>query len=148
METSPWLPTIIHHYAGSCLLRLRQAAWLARNCCLQPFDLQVEYVSGRCGGSSLSNTRNGRSEAGDPDGATNTENHNSIDVCSKTIELPRRSFAEIRTEQLKDREVKAIIDAFEAEAPGDDFARFTQRGYVMLGGVLYRYFPDRGNEEP
>ena len=146
METAPWLPVIIHHYAGSCLLRLLQAAWLAGNCCLQPFDLQVEYVSGRCGGSSFSNTRNGRSEAGDPDGAANTENLNSIDVCSKTIELPRRSFAETRTEQLKDREVKAIIDAF--EAPGDDFARFTQSGYVMSGGVLYRYLPDRGDEEP
>ena len=67
-----------------------------------------------------------RSETGELDGAADSEDLNSTEVCSATIMLSRRSSAETRAKQLKNKEIKAIIDAFEAEAHGAP--RFTQRG--------------------
>lgn len=90
----------------------------------------------------------GRSQPGELDSTADTGDLGSIDVCSVIIELPRRSSAETRADQMKDKEVEVIIDAFESESPGDDLTRFTQRGCVMSGGVLYRYSPDSGDEEP
>ncbi|GFX66889.1 retrovirus-related Pol polyprotein from transposon 297 [Trichonephila clavipes] len=57
------------------------------------------------------------------------------------IDFPTRTANELRTEQLKDLELKKIIDCFENPNKGVDFANWTGRGYVMNQGVLYRYSP-------
>ncbi|GFT66622.1 transposon Ty3-I Gag-Pol polyprotein [Trichonephila clavipes] len=53
------------------------------------------------------------------------------------IDFPTRTANELRTEQLKDLELKKIIDFFENPNKGVDFANWTGRGYVMNQGVLY-----------
>ncbi|KAJ8968749.1 hypothetical protein NQ317_012697 [Molorchus minor] len=67
-------------------------------------------------------------------------------VCSVTIELPRRSASEIRNEQLKDPDIGKIIKSFE-ESENNDFIKWTDRGYIMSNGVLYRYSADDDIEE-
>ncbi|GFU31154.1 retrovirus-related Pol polyprotein from transposon 412 [Trichonephila clavipes] len=57
------------------------------------------------------------------------------------IDFPTRTANELRTEQLKDLELKKIIDCFENPNKGVDFANWTGRGYVMNQEVLYRYSP-------
>ena len=57
---------------------------------LQTFDVQVQYVpepSNVVPDLPSRIPENSRSEAGEPDGATNTEDLGSIDVYSATIEL-------------------------------------------------------------
>ncbi|GFU94903.1 uncharacterized protein TNCV_3508391 [Trichonephila clavipes] len=63
------------------------------------------------------------------------------------IDFPTRTANELRTEQLKDLELKKIIDCFENPNKGVDFANWTGRGYVMNQGVLYRYSPHAEVEE-
>ncbi|GFW09272.1 retrovirus-related Pol polyprotein from transposon 412 [Trichonephila clavipes] len=63
------------------------------------------------------------------------------------IHFPTRTANELRTEQLKDLELKKIIDCFENPNKGVDFANWTGRGYVMNQGVLYRYSPHAEVEE-
>ncbi|GFT74876.1 transposon Tf2-8 polyprotein [Trichonephila clavipes] len=66
---------------------------------------------------------------------------------AKVIDFPTRTANELRTEQLKDLELKKIIDCFENPNKGVDFANWTGRGYVMNQGVLYRYSPHAEVEE-
>ncbi|GFW05610.1 transposon Tf2-6 polyprotein [Trichonephila clavipes] len=71
------------------------------------------------------------------------------EICElKTIiDLPTRTANELRTEQLKELELKKIIDCCENPNKGVDFANWTGRGYVMNQGVLYRYSPHAEVEE-
>ncbi|GFT92138.1 retrovirus-related Pol polyprotein from transposon 17.6 [Trichonephila clavipes] len=63
------------------------------------------------------------------------------------IDFPTRTANELKTEQLKDLELKKIIDCFENPNKGVDPANWTGRGYVMNQGVLYRYSPHAEVEE-
>ncbi|GFS57217.1 hypothetical protein TNCV_491261 [Trichonephila clavipes] len=63
------------------------------------------------------------------------------------IDFPTRTANELRTEQLKDLELKKIVDCFENPNKEVDFANCTGRGYVMNQGVLYQYSPHAEVEE-
>ncbi|GBL97086.1 Retrovirus-related Pol polyprotein from transposon 412 [Araneus ventricosus] len=63
------------------------------------------------------------------------------------IDVPSRTAGELRTEQLKDLELKKIIDCFEDINKSVYFANWTERGYVLNQGVLYRYPPHSEVEE-
>ncbi|GFV04774.1 retrovirus-related Pol polyprotein from transposon 412 [Trichonephila clavipes] len=63
------------------------------------------------------------------------------------MDFPTRTANELRTEQLKDLELKKIIGCLENPNKGFDFANWTGRGYVMNKGVLYRYSPHAEVEE-
>ncbi|GFV74233.1 retrovirus-related Pol polyprotein from transposon 412 [Trichonephila clavipes] len=63
------------------------------------------------------------------------------------IDILPRTANELRTEQLKDPELKKVIDCFENPNKGVDFANWTGRGYVMNQGVLCRYSPHAEVEE-
>ncbi|GBM90512.1 hypothetical protein AVEN_215773-1 [Araneus ventricosus] len=63
------------------------------------------------------------------------------------IDVPSRTAGELRTEQLKGLELKKIIDCFEDINKSVDFANWTERGYVLNQGVLYRYSPHSEVEE-
>ncbi|KAF5281911.1 hypothetical protein FQR65_LT14437 [Abscondita terminalis] len=70
-------------------------------------------------------------------------------INSVTVLLPQESGQRIRDEQLNDPDVKKIIDTFESEDPNAiDYTRWTDRGYVMSSGVLYRYTPDVDADSP
>jgi hypothetical protein len=61
------------------------------------------------------------------------------------IELPRRNELEIRTEQLKDPDLKKIIDALTNVTP-EVAQPWLNRGYLLNSGVLYRYSQDNDEE--
>jgi len=48
---------------------------------------------------------------------------------------------------MKDDDVRKIIDSFESGLRNENFANWTQRGYVMNQGILYRYSPESEEEE-
>ncbi|GBN09022.1 Transposon Tf2-6 polyprotein [Araneus ventricosus] len=64
-----------------------------------------------------------------------------------SIELPSRRSRDIREEQMKDEDIKKIIDCFESGRKDEDFINWTSRGYLMNQGILYRYSPDTESEE-
>ena len=71
----------------------------------------------------------------------------SCEVCPIIIDLPTRSVKEIRKEQLKDKNVKRIIQSLERVNKDEDWANWGERGYLMNQGVLHRYTPDLDTKE-
>ncbi|XP_061727671.1 uncharacterized protein LOC133532834 [Cydia pomonella] len=68
-------------------------------------------------------------------------------VCSVVVDLPTKNPAELRREQLADLEVERIVK--EVEGSNEVASRrWTERGYLMEQGVLYRYNPDSDSETP
>ncbi|XP_061721848.1 uncharacterized protein LOC133528471 [Cydia pomonella] len=68
-------------------------------------------------------------------------------VCSVVVDLPTKNPAELRREQLADPEVERIVK--EVEGSNEVASRrWTERGYLMEQGVLYRYNPDSDSETP
>ncbi|GFX87521.1 retrovirus-related Pol polyprotein from transposon 412 [Trichonephila clavipes] len=63
------------------------------------------------------------------------------------IDFPMRTANELRTEQLKDLELKKIVDCFENPNKELTLPIGLGRGYVMNQGVLYRYSPHAEVEE-
>ncbi|GBN32801.1 hypothetical protein AVEN_129393-1 [Araneus ventricosus] len=71
----------------------------------------------------------------------------NCEICTITIDVPARSSKDIRNEQMKDDELKKIIDTFESPEKGTNYSNCTERGYLMNREVLYRYSPDSESEE-
>ena len=65
--------------------------------------------------------------------------------CPITIDLSTQSVKEIRGEQLKDENVKKIIQSL--ESVDKDWVNQSERGYLMNQGDLYRFTPDIDTEE-
>lgn len=103
---------------------------------LQSFDLQVDYVPGKANVVADLLSRPPCDE----------EARDSCSVCTVVIETPRWEVAALRDDQLADLEVSKIIKAIEGQ---DDLERnrWTERGYHMSRGVLYRY-TEAETEEP
>ncbi|GFT14000.1 transposon Tf2-9 polyprotein [Trichonephila clavipes] len=78
---------------------------------------------------------------------SNTVDEEIYELKTIIIDFPTRTANELRTEQLKDLELKKIVDCFENPNKGVHFANWTGRGYVMNQGVLYRYSPHAEVEE-
>lgn len=71
----------------------------------------------------------------------------SCGVCSIEIDLPSKGSKMIRDSQLEDPEILKIINCF--ETPNHtDINNWVDRGYMVEGGVLYRFNPDSDSEEP
>lgn len=112
----------------------RLARWALK---LQAYDLQISYTPG---------SQNVVADMLSRPPIAN-EVQEKQDVLFTTIVMPRKSSTEMREEQLSDPEVKKIIDAFEADEPVN-ISRWTDRGYILTNGVLYRYSPVAEDEEP
>ena len=112
---------------------------------LQPFNLDIQYVPGK---SNVIADMLSRIQPEDDRSEDSGQTDQFIDVCSCSIDLPHRSAAETRSEQLKDPELRSIIEAFEGNTAEEQFMRYTRRGYIMSGGVLYRFVPELGHEDP
>ncbi|GFX02372.1 integrase_H2C2 domain-containing protein [Trichonephila clavipes] len=62
-------------------------------------------------------------------------------------DMPTRSCKNMREAQLKDDNFKKIIDSFESLLKTEEYANWTERGFLMNQGVLYRYVPDVDSAE-
>ncbi|GFW11489.1 retrovirus-related Pol polyprotein from transposon 412 [Trichonephila clavipes] len=56
-------------------------------------------------------------------------------------DMPTRSCKNMREAQLKDDNLKKIIDSFESPLKTEEYANWTERGFLMNQGVLHRYVP-------
>ena len=77
----------------------RLARWALQ---LQPYNIKIEYTPGR--GNVLTDTLSHLPEKPPKDIPS--------DICSVHIELPHRGPTKLRDEQLRDPEVKNILDCF------------------------------------
>jgi hypothetical protein len=111
----------------------RLARWALQ---LQPYNLSIEYTPGRANALADMLSRPAMPEE-------NAELSSALR--SLEIELPRRNELEIRTEQLKDPDLKKIIDALTNATP-EVAQPWLNRGYLLNSGVLYRYFQDNDEE--
>ncbi|GFV01045.1 hypothetical protein TNCV_1009661 [Trichonephila clavipes] len=62
-------------------------------------------------------------------------------------DMPTRSCKDMRETQLKDDNLKKIIDSFESPLKTEEYANWTERGFLMNQGVMYRYVPDADSAE-
>ncbi|GFX28699.1 integrase_H2C2 domain-containing protein [Trichonephila clavipes] len=62
-------------------------------------------------------------------------------------DMPTRSCKDMREAQFKDDNLKKIIDSFESPLKTEEYANWTERGFLMNQGVLYRYVPDADSAE-
>ncbi|KAF8778216.1 Retrovirus-related Pol polyprotein like [Argiope bruennichi] len=77
-----------------------------------------------------------------------TKKETPYEVCNIAIaDLPVRSAKDMYEAQLADENLKKIIDSFESTQKTEDYANWSERGFLMNQGVLYRYLPDADSEE-
>ena len=112
----------------------RLARWALQ---LQEFNLKIEHIPGRANVLADMLSRPSCTHAA----------QESCDICSIIIDVPTRKPSDLRAEQLKDDELKKIIQSFEDTEKGVDYTNWTERGYIMNQGVLYRYSPTSESEE-
>lgn len=111
----------------------RLARWALE---IQAFNLKVIYVQGKVNVIADLLSR----PAGHP--APPVEVNNIV-----IADLPARSPKEIREAQLQDEDLKKIIECFESTTKTEDYANWTERGFLMDQGILYRYVSDSDSEE-
>ncbi|GBL77809.1 hypothetical protein AVEN_153006-1 [Araneus ventricosus] len=70
---------------------------------------------------------------------TNLNEDVPCDIFAVSADFPVRKSKGILQEQLKDEELKKIIDCFENISKDENFANWTSGGYLMSQCILYRY---------
>lgn len=107
---------------------------------LQAFNIQFQYTPGKA--NVVADTLS-RPTCGEV-------NKDQCGVCSVVVDLPARSPADLRRAQLDDPDLEKIICELEnvSDAAAVGVKRWSERGYFMQQGVLYRYNPDVDSEEP
>ncbi|XP_063635205.1 uncharacterized protein LOC134805954 [Cydia splendana] len=107
---------------------------------LQAFNIRFEYTPGKANVVADTLSRP----------ACGEESKDQCGICAVVVDLPARSPTDLRRAQLDDPDLEKII--VELESTSDDTAvgakRWSERGYFMQQGVLYRYNPDVDSEEP
>lgn len=100
---------------------------------LQEFDLRIDYISGRCNVIADTLSRPIVEETL---------------IATITIDLPTISPKDLRQQQLEDPELNKIIVCLENPTTEVDFKKWSERGFLMCNGVLYKFTPDIDEEEP
>ncbi|KAL0860240.1 hypothetical protein ABMA27_010547 [Loxostege sticticalis] len=106
----------------------RLARWALQ---LQPYNLHIDYIPGK-----TNIVADGLSR---PPIKVDDISH---DICVVSVDLPRYSGAEIRHGQIADPEIKKIIEALEKPVRDEDAIYWSNKGYFMSSGMLYRYIED------
>ncbi|XP_047039644.1 uncharacterized protein LOC124644376 [Helicoverpa zea] len=104
---------------------------------LQSFDIQYQYTPGKANVVADTLSRP----------ICSPDTRDSCGICTVIVDIPARSPEELRREQLADPEIQKILTDMEST---DEVAsrRWTERGYLLSLGVLYRYNPDSDSESP
>lgn len=111
----------------------RLARWALQ---LQPYNLKIEYIPGK-----TNTVADGLSRPPHEDFART--NH---EFCVISVDLPRSSGAEIRQGQMSDPELKKILNALEKPVRDEDAVYWSNKGYFISSGMLYRYIQDGDSE--
>lgn len=101
----------------------RLARWALQ---LQPYDVQIKYIKGRTNvvADSLSRPN------------CEPDDKETCGICSVVVDMPRKSSAEIRDEQMKDNYIVKIVNALEGENC-ENAKYWSRKGYIMSNGILY-----------
>ena len=102
---------------------------------LQSYNLNFQYTSGK------------QNIIADTLSRPPCEENLCIESCNcNTIEIdfPREGLDVFRKTQLEDEELRKIINSFENN--DEDVTRHTNRGYIMIDGILYKYNSDQDSE--
>ncbi|GFX19981.1 retrovirus-related Pol polyprotein from transposon 17.6 [Trichonephila clavipes] len=112
----------------------RLARWALE---IQSFNLKVQYIPGNANVVADMLSR-----------PVTQEEESFCEENNITIaDMPTRSCKDMREAQLKDDNLKKIIDSFESPLKTEEYANWTERGFLMNQGVLYRYVPDADSAE-
>ncbi|KAG6441256.1 hypothetical protein O3G_MSEX001743 [Manduca sexta] len=104
---------------------------------LQAYNLQIQYTPGRSNVIADALSRP----------ACCDEVSKSCEMCQVIIDMPKRSSADVRANQIKDPELQKIIEDMESDDVDFRGRAWSSRGYVLSDGVLYRYGPEADGDE-
>lgn len=111
----------------------RLARWALQ---IQSYDLKVEYIPGKANVVADMLSR-----------PACMHEKTTCEICTVIVDLPSRKASDIREGQLQDEDLKKIIDCFESNSKDENYLNWTNRGYLMSQGILYRYAPESESEE-
>ncbi|CAG4947035.1 unnamed protein product [Colias eurytheme] len=104
---------------------------------LQSFDLHIDYAPGKVNVLADTLSRPVTSDGSASESA----------ICPVVVDVPHWNATSTRDAQLADPEVAKIIQDLEGKDELN-INRWSERGYLLNQGVLYRYVPDTDSEEP
>lgn len=111
----------------------RLARWALR---IQAFNLNIQYTPGRT--NVVADTLS-RPPINDKNMVEENDSNQELSFNTIQVDLPKYSADQLRSEQLMDEELKTIIEDFESQKKDERFIKWTNRGYFMNKGVLYKY---------
>uniref|UniRef100_A0A2A4K005 Peptidase A2 domain-containing protein n=1 Tax=Heliothis virescens TaxID=7102 RepID=A0A2A4K005_HELVI len=132
--------------AGMVLDFCRGEWYLRDNRAPQPIIYESSALSLSCSSVGLREDEGSHLDANDrlrlDSDELSSDASNTCSICPVVVDLPRRSSEDIRDAQLNDPDVCNIIKDFENPESPDSALRWTDRGYYLSQGELYRWYSD------